>query len=862
MRSLFSLFLLLAVSAHAQTHLVGIVTDPGSDAPVSTATARLVDTGGKIRRFASTNARGVFRLAVPAERSGLRLQVAKMGHATAEYGLDTLSLADTLRVIFPREVVQLREVGVRAARIRENGDTVTYNVGQFARKQDRSIGEAMNRMPGLEVSGTGKVKYQGEEINRMYVDGTDVAGDAYGVITKNVASDDVKAVEVLENHQPMQVLRGLTYSDRAAVNIRMKDRARLKIVGYGEAGGGWGDGTGGLYKGDLFLMNVGGRVQNLTSFGLDNLGHSSGFRYFPGQDGAGESLDGYTSVGGASSPGKSSFNRSAAFSTNVTWKNRHGGQWRVQAGYSYDHIWSDRSDVTTYYLENGNRVVTENTHNDRHAHAASLSANYELNEKKYYLSNILYGSFSWNDAHIDVTGSLANSQCARLPDHNITNRLKIIRRFGERNLVTFNSVNQWLSRPERLWVSLGEADSTELTGRDYGSRVRQYGFFTDERASYGFIWKRLISTVEGGLAAFVRHLESNLSGDLGALAPDGTSNLSTNYFRLFVQPKFELNLRRVSFTLKMPLNYYTYWFGGALKNRNEFFVSPSLSVQWKPNRRHTVNISGSARRSPAGLHNIHSGEILSDYRTFNAGVDDYYTSSGQSVGFRWEWRNVRRGLFAYVNASQKWDRRKVGTSQYVVGDYVVNTFNYSPTSSESTSVRGDIEKTVDAINAKFILRGSWDRGSETLYSQGNPVNRKSYAYNLSPAFDIQALDWLQCNYRFSFDRSAMELGGLDPQRTDSYCHSFGFIFTPRRWIFSLNADARRDQTGPHAYKNRFDLGGYVRYVHSRRVSFTLNLSNLLNKRDYYIRSFDGITAFESNIRQRGREICLSIRITQ
>lgn len=35
----------------------------------------------------------------------------------------------------------LKEVTVKGDRIREQGDTITYNVGSFAQQQDRSIGD-------------------------------------------------------------------------------------------------------------------------------------------------------------------------------------------------------------------------------------------------------------------------------------------------------------------------------------------------------------------------------------------------------------------------------------------------------------------------------------------------------------------------------------------------------------------------------------------------------------------------------------------------------------------------------------------------------------------------------------------------
>lgn len=192
--------------------IVGKVTDISTAEPLGGVSARLLDGSGKVKSFTNSNDKGVFRLKMPAG-GGRTLKFARMGYADEAIPLDSVNPADTLRVAMLVQAFELKEVGVRARRIRENGDTVTYTVGQFTRAQDRSIGDVMKRMPGLDVDASGKVQYQGTDINKMYVEGNDLAGSKYGTLTQNIQAENVGAVEVLENHQPMQVLRGLSISD-------------------------------------------------------------------------------------------------------------------------------------------------------------------------------------------------------------------------------------------------------------------------------------------------------------------------------------------------------------------------------------------------------------------------------------------------------------------------------------------------------------------------------------------------------------------------------------------------------------------------------------------------------------------------
>ena len=853
---LIHLFIFVAAIVNGRDPIVGVVTDAEEGIPLGGVSARIVDSTGKIKKFTASNTDGHFTITIP-DGDSLSLQLAKMSYLTMTYGLDTLNTTDTLRVIMPVNAVKLAEVGVRAKRIRENGDTVTYSVGQFTRKQDRSIGEVMNRMPGLEVNATGSVKYQGTDINRLYVDGTDMAGSNHGVITKNIQASDVRAVEVLENHQPMQVLRGLSFSDQAAVNLKLKESAATRLTAHGDIGTGYSERGGALYLGNLFTMTLRGPVKNITELKLNNTGDPLAGNI--GSGNAGESLTDYISIGSVGASGNSIFNRSASISTNTTWKSRQNGNWRLQADYGYDHLWADRATVTTYYLPDGDRVITENRHADTRDHTARLIANYELNQKTYYLNNNFSFNSLWNNTHIDITGTLANSQQASIPSYSIANNLKIIKRFGERHIVTFNSTNQWLYKPHSLWVELNNGSDTGNTA-GYGSNVRQNAFFTDERASYGFIIGRVIATVEGGVAAFIRHLDSDIDGDITLTGIESSNDFSTNYLRLFAIPKFELNLRRVNLNLNIPLNYYSYFFGGALRDRNELFIAPSLTAQWKPNRRHTFNFEASARRSPASLGNILRGDILSDYRTFNAGIDDYYASTGQRVMARWEWRNSLKGYFFNASVTQSWNSNKYGTAQTLVGDYVINYYRAEPSRSESTGVYASYSQSLDAINSSLTLRGSYNRGTSTVFSQGDPVRRSTSQYTASGHFDVRICSWVNASYNSSFLTNNMTLQPMPSTRIDRYTNAIAVNFTPGEWVFNLNGSWQCDRLEPHRYANRVNLGTFLRYKVTKNLELSLSANNLLDKRTWINRSFTEFTSIETISYQRGRQFLLTLRI--
>ena len=247
----YLLLLFASLSAVAQVDVRGMVIDREANELLVGASVIVKGADGKIKKFASTKADGTFSMQLPS--------------------LDSVSFP--LTVYMEAGATLLKEVTVKADRIREQGDTITYNVGSFAQQQDRSIGDVLRRMPGIDVSQSGKIQYQGEDINKFYIEGSDLLGGKYGIATNGISHDDVGAVEVMENHQPMQVLSGISFSDKAAINLKLKNKAKATWSFHGDAGGGWSwQPEGAIWDGELFAMAAMSGFQNITTFRTNNTG--------------------------------------------------------------------------------------------------------------------------------------------------------------------------------------------------------------------------------------------------------------------------------------------------------------------------------------------------------------------------------------------------------------------------------------------------------------------------------------------------------------------------------------------------------------------------------------------------------------
>ena len=508
------------------------------------------------------------------------------------------------------------------------------------------------------------------------------------------------------------------------------------------------------------------------------------------------------------------------------------------------------TNTTTYFLDSGDRVILEDKNSLSHRSAVTGKFSYEVNEKKYFLNNTLSADFSWNNLTLNTTGTLPNTQSARMPEYSVCNLLKMIRRFGGNRLVTFNSRNEWNSLPERLTVG--------RDGEDYGQRITQHSFYTDERASLGFVFRRVLLSLEAGVSGYFRNLNTDLWGvDLQELTD--REELTTDYLRVFASPKLEWSYKKLELTFNMPVNLYSYFFSGALRNRSEFFISPSLAARFRLTPRMSLTLRGSARRSPASLHTIHDSSILTDYRSFSSGIDDYYTSSGQSVSASYNFRNAQSGIFLMAMGSYGWNRSEFGTVQDIVGDYIFHSYRRQPSDSRNAMALLNVSKTLDFMRGAIGVRGNYRRVENDMLSQGVRTNYRNGSFTLSPFVNGNISTFLNWNLKFTWDRSSLKISGMPGRDTDGFIYSGSVTLTPCPLItWTTGGEYYRNEIDDGRYKDMLMLDTKLTFNISRRLEISASATNLLNKKEYSYTTYGTLSQCERSSRLRGREFLISI----
>ena len=219
---LFLLCSCFEVQGQTKTTLItGVVkTESGEFVPHSTIFFSKVKQKNRILASGQSNSKGEFQIALSVPDDSIALHVT---HINIEpVTISCKNTSQKIDVIVQERVTQLEDVVVKSPKIYANGDTINYRVAAFQHANDLSIGQVLQRLPGITVSNIGQISYKGMPIKNFYIEGLDLMKGRYGIATNNIDPNSISTVQVLENHQDIKALKDLKPEERASINLKLK----------------------------------------------------------------------------------------------------------------------------------------------------------------------------------------------------------------------------------------------------------------------------------------------------------------------------------------------------------------------------------------------------------------------------------------------------------------------------------------------------------------------------------------------------------------------------------------------------------------------------------------------------------------
>jgi hypothetical protein len=102
---------------------------------------------------------------------------------------ETHNQADLGTIYLKKASQTLQEVIVERPPIEVKDDTVEYNASAFKVKPNAYAEDVLKKLPGVQVDQDGNVTAQGEQVQKVYVDGKEFFGTDPKLAKKNITAD-------------------------------------------------------------------------------------------------------------------------------------------------------------------------------------------------------------------------------------------------------------------------------------------------------------------------------------------------------------------------------------------------------------------------------------------------------------------------------------------------------------------------------------------------------------------------------------------------------------------------------------------------------------------------------------------------
>jgi hypothetical protein len=117
-----------------------------------------------------------------------------------------------------------------------SGDTLVFDAQRYARPTAFRLEELLKDVPGFRVDDEGRIYFNGKEISRIMIDGDDLSGERYRLLSRNLRSVMVGKIELIQQHQSNPLLKGFDLTGSSAINIKIKDEYKGRASGSGSLG--------------------------------------------------------------------------------------------------------------------------------------------------------------------------------------------------------------------------------------------------------------------------------------------------------------------------------------------------------------------------------------------------------------------------------------------------------------------------------------------------------------------------------------------------------------------------------------------------------------------------------------------------
>ena len=635
-------------SQNTRENVSGIIKDTASN-PIANVNIILKDsTSGKVVSYTFSKEDGTFGLYL--KRGNYVVTFSALGFDTHQLRVLIEDDKKHLRipaVILKPKIFEIDEVIVRGEKsISIRNDTTLIRTKYFVKGNEENVKDLLQRIPGIEVDERGLIYVQGKKVSKLLIEGDDMLGKGYGVLSRNMPAEPVEAVEIYNNYVENKLLKDIEKTDDIALNLKLKKEYKNVLFGDVEAGAGYKK----KYNAGSNLITV-GKNKHFLNAQVNNTGDitNNDIEYLMNQLNTSEdpvpwkdiniprfiSAPSYSTV---FDPSRTSFNTSASLVYASKFNLSKGWNAKWQSAYRQDNV-HFQSAGTTDYLLGGPQRISNRYHREVQSNDKGYIAKikfWKYFDKRYLISS--FSSFKYIDdkgVYDQLFNGNKEGNIIYTKDYEINQTFSLTRRYDNNNVIQsyfhlfLGNNNDNMSIRNHPYTGIFTFSDDSLTvDQSFNLSMRFVGtsLHWKRKISKTSLWENIISN------EFSRNQNNTMvsvfdqTGTALIVPGDFANDIDIISDKIYFKSKFRYDNKGLIAYAGGSVNYL---YSNLLSNTlitNDWFVNPEFYLSWKKGKNIFLFIFNHGKQ-PERKYSYFSNYFFTASNRINRGISDLmYTS--------------------------------------------------------------------------------------------------------------------------------------------------------------------------------------------------------------------------------------------
>ncbi len=823
--------------------------------------------------YTFSNSNGYFKISTNKVFSNF---ILKFSHVSAS---DTVIVIDASTfyndgwhdtITMSRSKKSMKEIVLRAPELsfKIAGDTISYNAERYMNSEVNKLEDLLKKMEGFHVDDNGRISFNGKDVSKILIEGDDLTGSKYKLLSKNIGADLISTVQVINNFNDNRLLKQVENDNNVGINLTIKPDKKNKLNGnfdvhYGNAEKG---------NASLDLVSIQKKLKSLHFINYNNIGKDAAedISFHWQRDAV--SSTGQVNQKRISDPIKqfqlpvpplknlyvirnSDFNSTLIESINLS---KHVNL-KILGSYNSEHKKADGVFSRTYYFP-GEKKWELDARDYSNNYIRNIGSNllFRIDNTKNRIAS--YGISFYKTTKYSIFDELRSGFVTDYLQEKLKRNYNEIMLEGHETIKFKNkavlkidyttsflrNITSLAIQSDRIYTSI--LNSFLLT--EHIQELQQEGFSNEFDISISKAIFKITNSI--GIHATHDYLPAN--AELNNIFNQTNDLVHSNFNTLTSNKNYVYN--RFSYKLSKKININSQIAGGIGKiitEQKQHFTEPiymlKISTAYRKTAFKQVGIGFSLMKKPPSSEYFFPSPLLSGNSTMVHGLHLPSFPITKGVELNYLRNNLISGLMISVTAAAEIINGDNAISVTTMPAYSVTSF-FKASVSKNASLTFNVEKNLHSLGLKTAL-------ATNITHVNAPTRTNEILVNST--FLIKAVhinttsNWKGIfNTELMLSLSASTLNYLGSSSNNSIMVKKSLLKTKfkisPKILASLYVASFKNQS-QHAFHA---IDGICKYHLSNRIKASLTLHNMLNQKIFYERQYGVYSISESKINLNGR----------